>query len=118
MELYRKIWYSLTFTISALVVSACSQEEWPVLEPVDTEEFAAEHSEWRQNRREGLVRPFSGVVLWMGLWNLDQGATPFGSDPELPITLPEVDSPPLAGILHRSGQDITIEPVPNSRISF
>jgi len=118
VELYRKIWYSLTFTISALVVSACSQEEWPVLEPVDTEEFAAEHSEWRQNRREGLVRPFSGVVLWMGLWNLDQGATPFGSDPELPITLPEVDSPPLAGILHRSGQDITIEPVPNSRISF
>jgi uncharacterized protein (DUF1684 family) len=118
VKLYRQLRDTLAFTLATMVVASCSSEEWPVLEPVDANDFAANHQEWRENRREGLVRPFSGVVLWMGLWNLAQGATPFGSDPDLPITLPESDSPPLAGILHRSGQEITIEPAPNTEISL
>ena len=118
MKLRHKVMFLFTLIMVTLVTTSCLSEEWPDVEPIDAEDFAADHQEWRNNRREGLVRPFSGVVLWMGLWNLDQGATPFGSDPELPITLPEIDSPALAGTLHRSGQEITIEPAPNSQISF
>ena len=92
----------------ALVFAGCMGEEWPAPEPVVFAEFAQEHQEWRVNRQERLVRPFSGSVLWMGLWELAQGATPFGSDPDLPIVLPEEDSPQLAGTLHRSGQEIRL----------
>ena len=100
----------VTSGLVALVFAGCMGEEWPAPEPVVFAEFAQEHQEWRVNRQERLVRPFSGSVLWMGLWELAQGATPFGSDPDLTIVLPEEDSPPLAGIVHRSGQDIRLEP--------
>ncbi len=65
----------------ALVLVGCMGEDWPEPPPVVLAEFAQEHQEFRENRRERLVRPFSGVVMWMGLWELDQGATPFGLCP-------------------------------------
>jgi uncharacterized protein (DUF1684 family) len=98
----------------ALVLTGCMAEEFPAPPPVSPDEFAQEHQEWRENRRERLVRPFSGVALWMGLWQLAQGATPFGSDPELPIVLPKEDSPALAGTIHRSGQEVRLEPAAGS----
>ena len=94
--------YVLRAAFVALVLAGCAGDEWPTPTPVSFAELAQEHQEWRENRRERLVRPFSGVVLWMGLWELAQGATPFGSDPGLPIVLPEEDSPRLAGTIHRS----------------
>ena len=93
-------------------------DDWPAPPPVALDEFTQEHQEWRANRRERLVRPFSGVVMWMGLWELAQGATPFGSDPALPIVLPEEDSPRLAGTIHRSGQQIRFEPSPGSPLTI
>ena len=102
----------------ALLLVGCTGGDWPAPPPVDFDEFAQEHQEFRQNRRERLVRPFSGVVLWMGLWELAQGATPFGSDPDLRIVFPEEDSPPLAGTIHRSGQEIRLEPSPGSPLTI
>ena len=96
--------------LTVLLVVGCAMDEWPGPEPVALEEFASAHQEWRTNRRDRLVRPQSGPVLWIGLWELPQGATRFGSDPELPIVLPASDSPPLAGTLHRSGQEVRLEP--------
>ncbi len=100
----------------AVVLSTCVGEVWPEPAPVDGEQFVQEHEDWRTNRRERLVRPFSGSVMWMGLWELAQGATQFGSDPDLPIVLPTEDSPALAGTIHRSGQDIRFEPSAGSPI--
>ncbi len=108
-----RVFGALALGFVALVLTGC-MEEWPAPEPVSFDEFAQEHQDWRANRRERLVRPFSGSVLWMGLWELAQGATPFGSDPDLTIVLPEEDSPPLAGTIHRSGQEIRLEPSPGS----
>ena len=96
--------------LTVLLVIGCTRDEWPGPEPVALEEFASAHQEWRTNRRDRLVRPQSGPVLWIGLWELPQGATRFGSDPELPIVLPASDSPPLAGTFHRSGQEVRLEP--------
>lgn len=93
----------------ALGVVAFS-EPWPEPLPVDAAQFASEHEEWRVNRRERTVTPPGGAVLWIGLWELSQGETQFGSDPTLPIVLPEEDAPALAGTLIRNGQEIELVP--------
>jgi len=102
--------YALRSGFVTLVLAGCMAEDWPEPPAVSFDEFSREHQEWREDRRERLVRPFSGVVLWMGLWELAQGTTPFGSDPRLSIVLPEEDAPPLAGTIHRSGQEIRLKP--------
>ena len=76
------------------------------------EQFAVEHQEWRDGRRSRLVASGSGPVLWIGLWELQQGATALGADSTLPIVLPASDSPRLVGTLHRSGQEIRFETAP------
>ena len=93
----------------ALLVVGCA-DEWPAPAPVEAEEFAAAHVEWHTNRRDRLVSPPSGPLLWIGLWELPEGATEFGSDESLPIVLPGEDSPANGGVLHRDGEDVRLEP--------
>lgn len=68
----------------------------------------AEHEEWRTGRRNSLANPEGGVVSWIGLWELPQGSTWFGSDPTLAIVLPAEDSPPLAGKLDLVGGQVRL----------
>ena len=98
-----------------LALTGCG-EAWPEPAPIDTETFLAEHEDWRANRESRLVTPPGGAVLWMGLWDLPQGASPFGSGSDLAIRLPEVDAPALAGVLVREGQTVTLEPAEGSDI--
>ncbi|MCH7531392.1 MAG: DUF1684 domain-containing protein [Gemmatimonadetes bacterium] len=107
----------VTAALSTLL-SSCIAEEWPAPPPVDVAVFAAEHAEWREYRRGRLVTPPSGPLLWIGLWELEQGANPFGSDTSLALVLPPADSPPLAGTLHRSGQEIRLEPAPGADMNI
>ena len=102
--------------MTLLVAAACA--DWPEPPPVEPQAFFAEHEEWRVNRERSLVTPPGGAVLWVGLYELAQGATPFGSDPSLPIALPVEDSPRLAGTLHRTGQEVRLEPAPGSPVSL
>jgi len=92
-------------------------DAWPDPPPVATDAFLAEHEDWRASRERGLVTPPGGSVLWVGLYELAQGATPFGSDPSHPIALPAADSPPLAGTLRRTGQGVRLEPAPGSPVA-
>ena len=108
----------IRFGFLAVVLTGCMADDWPAPPPVALDEFMQEHQEWRANRRERLVRPFSGVVMWMGLWELAQGVTAFGSDPALSVVLPEEDSPRLAGTIHRSGQQIRLEPSAGSPLTI
>lgn len=62
------------------------------------------------------MTPPSGAVLWNGLWDLPQGDTEFGSDGAHVITLSAQDSPPVAGLLRREGQVVTLLPAVNSSI--
>lgn len=102
--------------LAAVVMSGCAREPWPDPPPMTAAEHDSTHTEWRQNRRDGLVRAPFGAVLWAGLWRLEEGATPFGSDASLPIVLPVEDAPPLAGTLHRSGMEVRLEPAPGAQI--
>jgi len=102
-------------TLVGLAAAGCA-EEWPEPAPVELGALLAEHEEWRLGRERSLVTPPGGAVLWVGLFQLEQGATAFGSGPSLPITLPPEDSPHLAGTLHLSGQDVRLEPAPDSPV--
>ena len=99
-------------SVVAASVVACEGATWPSPPPITAETHLAEVSEWRQGRRDGLVRPPSGPLLWIGLWELAQGETRFGSDPDLPIVLPAVDAPAFAGTIYREGQEVRVEPAP------
>jgi uncharacterized protein (DUF1684 family) len=83
---------------------------WPDPAPLSSGEHAAAHEEWRQDRRDRLVTPPSGAVLWVGLWEIPEGATLLGSDPALRIVLRGARVPAVAGTLSRSGAQIRFEP--------
>ncbi len=100
---------------AALLVLGCSSA-WPDPPPIDTETLLAEHEEWRRDRERRLVTPPGGSVLWMGLWEIPQGETDFGSDASLTMALPAEDAPPLAGTLRRVGQEITLLPAPGAPV--
>lgn len=96
--------------LAALVLAGCAEDPWPAPPPLALDQLVAEHEEWREYRRGRLVTPPGGAVLWVGLFPLAQGENPLGSDASLPIVLPEADAPPLAGTLHRSGQEVRLDP--------
>jgi uncharacterized protein (DUF1684 family) len=101
-----------------LLVLGCGPGEWPSPPPVVAAGFEADHEAWRSARRDRQVTPPSGPVLWIGLWELPQGTTEFGSDPALPIVLNVEDALPLAGILRRSGQEVRLEPADRSGLKI
>ena len=100
---------------AAVAVSGCVGD-WPDPPPIEVETLVAEHEEWRSDRERSLVTPPGGAVLWNGLWDLPQGDTEFGSDSSHVITLAREDAPPLAGVLRREGQVVTLLPAENSGI--
>ena len=105
----------LVATLSATLLVGCG-EPWPEPPPVDQTAFLAEHEEWRLDRQRKTVTPPNGPLLWIGLWNLPEGETRFGSEYGIGITMPEEDSPAFAGTLHRSGMDVQLVPESGSKI--
>ena len=100
--------------VPVLALTACSADPWPDPPPVAAEALAAEHEDWRVYRQGRLVEPPGGAVIWIGLWELHEGEVQFGSDPSLPVALPEEDSPPVAGTLRRTGDEVILEPAPGA----
>ncbi len=95
--------------VAALILVGCG-EPWPEPPPLDATALAADHAEWKQGRRDGLVRPPFGPLLWVGLWEVPQGISSLGSDESLDYVLPTEDSPASAGSLVRDGQRVRLEP--------
>ena len=108
--------HALLVAVALPLLTSCWDESWPRPAAVPFEQFAVEHQEWRDWRRSRLVASGPGPVLWIGLWDLQQGATALGADSALPIVLPPSDSPHLAGTLHRSGQRVRFEPAPGATV--
>ena len=104
--------------VVAATATACADAPFPPLPPVTPETFAAEHEEWRANRRNSLADPEAGVVSWIGLWQLAEGANPFGSDSALAIVLPAGDSPPVAGTFHLADGRVHLAPAEGSGIAI
>ena len=99
-------------------MAACSDPAWREAPPIEPGVLVAEHQEWRTNRQGSLANPDAGVISWAGLWDLEEGANRFGSDPSLEIALPVGDSPPLAGTLHLEGGQVRLDPAEGSGLTL
>lgn len=103
---------------AAVLTLACADDGTRQTPPISPEVLAAEHEEWLARREGGLANPRGGVVSWIGLWELAEGANPFGSDPSLAIVLPVEDSPPLAGTFFLETGRIRLVPEAGSGIAL
>jgi hypothetical protein len=98
--------YRHLVVISVLALSACARDTWPDPPAVDQTQYQKQYDSWREEQRQGL----SQVLPIIGLWTVNEGETPFGSDSTLPIALPAAQFPARAGVVRRTGGDVTIVP--------
>ena len=91
-----------------LVVTAC--ENWPAPAPMTREAHEKDYAEWREGRRASLVRPGSGAVSWVGLWDLTMGSYEIGSDSSLPMVLTGGAVPRRLGTITRDSAGIRFVP--------
>jgi len=70
--------------------------------------YIAEIEEWRSERETGLTGD-EGWLTLVGLFWLQPGVNAFGSDPELPVVLPEGAAPAQAGTLTYDGKSVWLE---------
>ena len=100
----------LVFAITVLALSGCARDSWPAPPAVDQAAYQKQYDSWREEQRQGL----SQVLPIVGIWAVREGETSFGSDTTLPIVLPAAHFAPRAGVVRRSGGDVTIVPEPAS----
>ena len=94
----------------ACVAGACGRDTWPDPPAVDRAAYDKEYQAWRASQQETV----SYAIRLLGIWVLPEGDTSFGSDPALPIVLPDRVSPARAGLFRRSGETITVVPAPGA----
>jgi uncharacterized protein (DUF1684 family) len=101
--------------VAAVVVVAafavgCGGQPWPAPPAVEKAAYDADYREWRESQ-QGLV---SDVLSIVGVWPLEEGETPFGSETALPIVLPLSGPPARAGLFRREGKTVSVIPMPGS----
>lgn len=77
---------ALPIALITLVAAGC--DRWPAATPLSSAAHQAIQEQWREARRTGLVRPGSGAVTWIGLWDLPAGTFTIGSDATMSMVLP------------------------------
>ena len=100
----------LAVAIAVLALNGCARDSWPDPPAIDQVEYQKTYDNWRDEQRQGL----SQVLPIIGIWTVNEGETPFGSDAALPIALPAVHFPPRAGVVRRKGGEVTIVPEPKA----
>lgn len=78
----------------------------------------ADYATWRESRKNGLVRPGSGAVTWIGLWELPDGEFEIGSDTTLTMILPGADVPNRVGTISRSANALRFSPAKGARVTL
>ena len=71
-------------------------ERWPAPPFMSSADHEADVAKWREARRNGLVRPGSGAVTWIGLWDLPNGSFSVGSADSSDILLLDDKVPPAS----------------------
>jgi len=88
-----------------VAVAGCSRT-WPDPPAVDQTQYQKEYDRWREEQRQVIAE----TLPILGIWTLQEGDTPFGSDVALPIALPAQHVPLHAGVIRRAGDDVTVVP--------
>ena len=92
--------------VTAASVAACGAEPWPQPPAADEAQYQRDYEQWRTDRQQTAEY----AMRLVGIWPLEEGETPFGSDPALPIVLPSTAAPPRAGVFRRAGDTVTVVP--------
>jgi len=79
-------------------------------------DYEHEIAAWRQDRDKGL-RAEDGCLTLVGLYWLDEGENPFGSDARNKVILPEGKGPAVAGTLIRHGKEVQVRAAPGAEIT-
>jgi uncharacterized protein (DUF1684 family) len=85
--------------------AGCDRQQWPEPPAVDQAQYQKQYDTWLDDQ-QNTARESSIVV---GIWPLEDGETPFGSDASLPIVLPAT-APGRAGVFRRAGERVTVTP--------
>jgi uncharacterized protein len=101
---------SCALVLSAALVAGCWREAWPEPPAVDLAAYQKQHETWREEETQALPQLLSII----GIWPIAEGETAFGSDATLPIALPATHFPSRAGVVRRSGDEITVVPAPGA----
>jgi uncharacterized protein (DUF1684 family) len=104
------------FTLVVLFALAC--ERWPEPTPLTPAEQETAYAQWREARRSGLVRPGSGAVTWIGLWDLPVGEFTIGSDSSLDMMLTGDGVPPRIGTLVRTDSALRFTPATGATVTL
>jgi uncharacterized protein (DUF1684 family) len=92
--------------VAALALAACSRDRWPEPPAVDRAAYQKEFDAWRLEQRQSI----SDSLPIVGIWPIDEGETPFGTEASLPIALPASAGAARAGVFRRVGETITVVP--------
>ena len=98
----------------ALAVCAigCARGTWPAPPPVDQAKYQQEYADFKKEQLETAAF----ALPLVGTWSLEEGDTPFGSDPGLPIALPAGAAVARAGVFHRTGNDVSVIPAAGAHL--
>ena len=99
--------------IALIALVAC--DAWPSPPAITPEAHEADLAQWRDSRRTALVRPGSGAVSWIGLWDLPVGEFRIGSDTSLPIVLTGAEVPRNLGTISRTESTLRFTPAKGAR---
>lgn len=80
-------------------------------------EFEKIEREWREGRAKRIASP-NGWLTLVGLSWLEPGENAFGSDPSLPVPLPEGKAPKRAGVLVLDGRTVRLKPAPGAGLTI
>ena len=91
----------------ATALAGCAAEGWPEPPAVDQSQYQKSYQVWLDEQQQTAREATKEV----GIWPLQEGETPFGSDAALPIVLPGT-APTRAGVFNRKGETVTVAPAP------
>ena len=101
------------FPLLCLVVASGCGGGWPSPPAVDEAAYRQQYAEFTKEQRETAEFALSLV----GVWQLEDGDTAFGSEPGQPIVLLATSVAPHAGLLRRAGDSVTLIPAPGVRLA-
>jgi uncharacterized protein (DUF1684 family) len=99
----------MKYVIGVMLVclsAGCARQQWPEPPAIDQAQYQKQYETWL-DEAQNTARESSIIV---GIWALEDGETPFGSDKSLPIVLPAAAAPSRAGAFRRAGDKVTVTP--------
>ena len=101
------------YAVVLIVCAAgCAREKWPDPPPVDQAKYQQEYAAFKK----GQLETATYALPLVGAWSLEEGDTPFGSDPALPIALPARATVAHAGVFRRTGNAVSVIPAPGAHL--